>query len=111
VFATAYEIAERIARMQSEFSAHNICLDDGTFTKPEIGYFMETDPRFVSARRVLETVLSGDERKLRMADLGCLEGGYTVQFARMGLQALGLEVRDVNIAACWSVQSKTNLLT
>jgi hypothetical protein len=46
-----------------------------------------------------------------MADLGCLEGGYTVQFARMGLQALGLEVRDVNIAACWYVQSKTNLLT
>jgi hypothetical protein len=55
---------------------------------------METDPRFVSARRVLETVFPGDKSKFRIADLGCLEGGYTVEFARMGFQALGLEVRD-----------------
>ncbi len=95
--------------MQIEFTAHNIRLDDGTFTKPEIGFSMETDPRFVSARRVLETVFPGDKSQIRIADLGCLEGGYTVEFARMGFQALGLEVRDANIAACRYVKSKTNL--
>ena len=95
--------------MQIEFTAHNIRLDDGTFTKPEIGFSMESDPRFVSARRVLETVFPGDKSQIRIADLGCLEGGYTVEFARMGFQALGLEVRDANIAACRYVKSKTNL--
>ncbi len=95
--------------MQIEFTAHNIRLDDGTFTKPKLGYSMETDPRFVSARRILDTVFPGDKGKLRIADLGCLEGGYAVEFARMGFQALGLEVRDSNIAACRYVKSKTNL--
>ena len=60
--------------MAVEFTAHNIRLDDGTFTKPDIGYSMEAYPRFVSARRILETVFPGDKQDLRLADLGCLEG-------------------------------------
>jgi 2-polyprenyl-3-methyl-5-hydroxy-6-metoxy-1,4-benzoquinol methylase len=95
--------------MTVEFTAHNIRLDDGTFTKPEIGYSMESYPWFVSARRVIETVFPGDKTHLRLADLGCLEGGYAVEFARMGLQVLGMDVRDANIAACNYVKSKTDL--
>ncbi|MGB7492774.1 MAG: methyltransferase domain-containing protein [Candidatus Acidiferrum sp.] len=95
--------------MAVEFTAHNIRLDDGTLTKPDYGYSMEAYPWFVSARRILETVFPGDKKHLRLADLGCLEGGYAVEFARMGFQVLGIEVRDANIAACNYVKSKTSL--
>ena len=95
--------------MAVEFTDHNIRLDDGTLTLPDKAVSMEAHPWFVSARRVLETVFPGDKKHLRLADLGCLEGGYEVEFARMGFQVLGVEVRDANIAACNYVKSKTNL--
>jgi SAM-dependent methyltransferase len=95
--------------MAVEFTAHNIRLDDGTFTKPDYGRSMEAYPWFVSARRILETVFPGDKKHLRLADLGCLEGGYAVEFARMGFQVLGIEVRDSNIAACNYVKERTRL--
>jgi SAM-dependent methyltransferase len=94
--------------MTLEFTAHNIRLDDGTFTKPDSTSMVE-HPWFISARRVLETVFPGDKSQLRLADLGCLEGGYAVEFARMGFRVLGIEVRELNIAACNYVKSKTDL--
>jgi SAM-dependent methyltransferase len=66
-------------------------------------------PYFRSARGILETVFPGDKTKLRIADIGCLEGGYAVEFARMGFQVLGIEVRELNIAACNYVKSRTDL--
>ena len=95
--------------MSFEFTAHNIRLDNGAFTKPEKGISMEAYPSFISARRVLDTVFHGDKSGFRLADLGCLEGGYAVEFARMGFQVLGLEVRESNIAACDYVKANTNL--
>jgi 2-polyprenyl-3-methyl-5-hydroxy-6-metoxy-1,4-benzoquinol methylase len=90
------------------FTAHNIRLDDGTYTKPD-GVRMEAHPWFLAARRVLDAIFPGDKQHLRIADLGCLEGGYTVEFARLGFQALGLDVREANIEACRYVQSRVNL--
>jgi 2-polyprenyl-3-methyl-5-hydroxy-6-metoxy-1,4-benzoquinol methylase len=92
-----------------EFTAHNIRLDDGTFTKPESTRSMVEHPWFISARGILETVFPGDKSQLRLADVGCLEGGYAVEFARMGFRVLGIEVRELNIAACNYVKSKTDL--
>lgn len=92
-----------------EFTAHNIRLDDGTFTKSESGDTIAEHPWFVSARGVLDTVFPGDKSNFRVADVGCLEGGYAVEFARMGFQVLGIEVRESNVAACNFVKSKTNL--
>ena len=70
---------------------------------------METVSWFVSARRILEAIFPGDRKRLRLADVGCLEGGYAVEFARMGFQVVGIEVREANIVACNYVKSKTNL--
>ncbi len=95
--------------MPVSFTSHNIRLDDGSFTKPEVGYSMDVHPWFLAAKRILDAVFPGDKRHLRIADLGCLEGGYTVEFARLGLQALGLDVRELNIEACRHVQSRVAL--
>lgn len=91
------------------FSAHNIRLDDGTLTKPDEPWTMDAHPSFLSAKRVLQTVFPGDRKLLRIADLGCLEGGYSVEFARMGFEVLGVDVRESNIAACNYAKSKTVL--
>lgn len=91
------------------FTSHNIRLDDGTYTKPEAGPAIDQHPWFLAAKRILEATFPGDKTDVRLADLGCLEGGYTVEFARLGLQSLGLDVRESNIEACRYVQSKTVL--
>jgi hypothetical protein len=95
--------------MAIEFSGHNIRLDNGVLTKPEAEVLEETHPWFLSAARVLNVVFPSDRARIRVADLGCLEGGYAVGFARMGFQVLGLEVRDANMAACRYVKANTNL--
>ena len=92
-----------------EFTGHNIRLDDGTFTIPESTRSMVDHPTFVSARGILETVFPGDKSQLRVADVGCLEGGFSVEFARMGFRVLGIEVRELNMAACNYVKSKVDL--
>src|SRR4029077_15556991 len=95
--------------MDTEFTAHNIRLDNGSLTKPDVGHSMDANGWFVSARRVLDTVFPGDKSRYRLADLGCLEGGVAVEFARMGFQVLGIEVREANIAACNYEKAHTNL--
>ncbi len=95
--------------MRVEFTSHNIRLDDGTLTKPEVGHSMDRYPWFISARRILEVVFHGSKSQLRLVDLGCLEGGYSVEFARMGFQVLGMDIRESNIAACRYVKERTNL--
>lgn len=92
-----------------EFTAHNIRLDDGELTKPELPHDMSAEPWLVSAKRVLTLAFPGDKSGYSILDLGCLEGGYSVEFARMGFRAVGLEVRASSIAACNYVRSRVDL--
>jgi SAM-dependent methyltransferase len=94
--------------MTVAFTAHNIRLDCGARTKPDAGP-IEKEPVFLAARRALDIALTGDPSGYRIADLGCLEGGYSVEFARLGFQVLGLEVRSENFAACQHVKAGTDL--
>ena len=70
---------------------------------------MDVHPWFLAARRILDAAFPGSKEHLRIADLGCLEGGYSVEFARLGFQTLGIDVRESNIEACRYVQSKVAL--
>lgn len=91
------------------FTAHNIRLDDGTRTKPELGVTMDRHPHFISAKRVLSVIFPGTKSGIRLVDLGCCEGGYSVEFARMGFDVLGIEVRESNFAASTFVKQRTHL--
>jgi SAM-dependent methyltransferase len=95
--------------MSITFTAHNIRLDNGEFTKPDARFLMDVDPWFVSAKRVLKWTFPETPERFRIADLGCLEGGYAVEFARLGFQVVGIDIRANNIAACQYVKAKTNL--
>ena len=70
---------------------------------------MENYPWFVSAKRMLDTVFPGEKARYPIAGLLCLECGYSVGFARLGFQVLGVDVRASNIDACEYVKSRTSL--
>ncbi|HEY7291245.1 MAG TPA: methyltransferase domain-containing protein [Vicinamibacterales bacterium] len=91
------------------FTAHNIRLDDGTMTKPDAGGLLADGSWCRSVKRLLRTLYPGGLQGKRIVDLGCLEGGYTVEFARMGMDAVGLEVRPNNFANCRYVKERTSL--
>lgn len=90
------------------FSAHNICLDNGVFTKPEVDP-IDQQPWFKSAKRLLDSIFPGDKSGIKLADIGTLEGGYAVELARMGFQVVGVDVREVNIEICEWVKSQVDL--
>lgn len=95
--------------MSTEFTAHNVRLDDGTFTLPSVGDDMSLDPWFKSAKRALLFAFGGTLSGRRIVDLGCLEGGYTAEFARLGMDALGIEARQTNFENCMVVKNGVNL--
>lgn len=91
------------------FTAHNIRLADGTETMPEIGYLLADSPWLKAAQRVLRTFYRDTLPGKSIADLGCLEGGYTVEFSRMGMLATGIEVRQSNFDNCLRVREGSGL--
>src|SRR5579872_3546336 len=71
------------------FTAHNIELGDGRRTIPDKPLLSDT----AFTRSVLRTFelafCDRDLSKVRVIDLGCLEGGYTVALARAGYDVTG----------------------
>src|ERR1019366_732858 len=93
----------------SSFTAHNIRLDDGSLTKPEQPWQMEDLVLLKFTKRFLRILFPEGVAGKRLVDLGCLEGGYTVELARAGFDALGIEVRQSNFDNCQRVKAATNL--
>ena len=93
-----------------DFTAHNIELPGGARTWPEGRELLEDSSRCLTALRLLgEQCAPGERSSFRVADLGCLEGGYTVAFARAGYAVTGIEARAVNMAKCRLVREATDL--
>lgn len=90
-----------------EFTAHNIQLENGRRTRPKDSVLLGDTAWAVSAKRALKLVYPYGVQGKRIVDLGCLEGGFTVEFARMGFSAVGIEVRQTNFACC--TYAKENL--
>ncbi len=86
------------------FEGHNIRLDDGTETLPGFGYTMDRNPVLLSTLRSLRTIYPQGLEGRSIIDLGCLEGGFTTEFARAGMDATGVEVRDSNYRNCLYVR-------
>jgi SAM-dependent methyltransferase len=59
--------------------------------------FLQTDLRLRSIFRTLELIYGSELTNLRVADLGCLEGGFALALAQRGAQALGIEARKINM--------------
>lgn len=90
------------------FTAHNIRLADGTETLPGQPLTAGTG-RCQAALRDLAMAFPSYPYTPRVADLGCLEGGYAEAFARAGYAVTGIEVRTENIACCRYVANRAGL--
>lgn len=81
------------------FTAHNIALPDGSQTLP--GRELTADSGICQAAlRDLDLAFPGWIVPPRVADLGCLEGGYAAAFAQAGYDVTGFEIRAENFACC-----------
>jgi tRNA/tmRNA/rRNA uracil-C5-methylase (TrmA/RlmC/RlmD family) len=60
-------------------------------------------------KQFLRALFSDGFAGKRIVDLRCLEGGYTVELARAGLDVLGIEVWQSNFENCQRVKAATNL--
>lgn len=95
-----------------KFTAHNILLNDGEKTMGDRQTLMAESAMWTSIAQTLDFIFpkeSTDRSQLRVVDLGCLEGGYSVEFARLGFDTLGIEARQENLDKCHFAQSKLNL--
>ncbi len=95
--------------MPVRFTSHNIDLGNGERTRSHLPLTIEQEEWFCATRRTLDVLFPGDRSNVSVVDLGCLEGGYSVGFARMGFQTLGIEVRQASFEACEYARSKVNL--
>ena len=92
-----------------EFIAHNIRLDDGRLTMPDLGWTLDQSTVVHATNRLLKLAFPGGLTGRSIVDLGCLEGGHAVEFARAGMASTGIEIRDSNFANCQFVKQNLSL--
>lgn len=88
-----------------KFTAHNVLLKNGQTTMGTDQVLLSESAVWKSIENTLQLLNllpdSREERsKIRVADLGCLEGGYALEFARLGFDTLGIEAREENLVNC-----------
>ena len=87
------------------FTAHNIILPDGSQTLPGVTPVAEGGICRAALRTFGLFLKPGD----KIADLGCLEGGYAAALAAAGYDVLGVEARHRNYARCEYVRSRLDV--
>lgn len=93
------------------FIAHNVNLGEGKYTM-DPGHLqpLEETERWKSIERTIRLIFRPEEiSSLRVIDLGCLEGGYSLAFAKMGFQVTGMDAREENLEKCEWLKSHFNL--
>jgi len=94
------------------FTSHNIRLDNGENTMGNKQMLIADSAMWTSIEKTINLLVpAGQENrsKMRAVDLGCLEGGFSVQLARMGINTLGIEAREESIEKCNYVKANLNL--
>ena len=92
----------------SSFTAHNVRLDDGSYTFPQADP-VDTMGDYVCVRNLLPVLYPQGWTGRSIVDLGCLEGGFATEFARLGLDSTGIDVREANIANAEFIKARTDL--
>ncbi|HKC66196.1 MAG TPA: methyltransferase domain-containing protein [Pyrinomonadaceae bacterium] len=89
-----HDLRRRLAGQQ--WTSHNIRLSDAITTMPGQPDFLETDLRLKAILRAVSFLYRDSVSDLRVADLGCLEGGFALALAERGMRVTGIEARRKN---------------
>lgn len=88
----------RVARHR--WTAHNLELAPGVWTLPGASDFLATESRLAAILRVCRAFYGQRLDDVRVLDLACLEGGFSVGVALAGAEVLGLEAREDHLEKC-----------
>lgn len=82
------------------FTAHNVALPDGSQTLPRAELIADNGITRAALRDLDLAFPEVPRESVRVADLGCLEGGHAAAFASAGYDVTGYEVRTENMLCC-----------
>src|SRR2546429_3042549 len=85
------DLRKRLAKQQ--WTSHNVQLNEEITTMPGQPDFVRTDMRLQAIQRVLRILYRDHLSTLRIADLGCLEGGFAMALSHQGATVLAIEAR------------------
>jgi SAM-dependent methyltransferase len=104
----AGELKLRAEREHGPWTAHNIHLGGGVYTlgDPVAG---GSELRMRRAVQVVADLLPRPVETLRVADLGCLEGGFAVEFAQRGAEVVAIDGREANLGKVRVAQEALSL--
>ncbi len=91
-----------------QFTAHNMLFPDGSYSIGPNVPLLETQGEVTKVIGFLKDFLKISEGA-KLVDLGCLEGGHSLEFARAGFDTTGVEIRQQNIDCCNYVLAKSGL--
>jgi SAM-dependent methyltransferase len=84
---------DELTALHGPWTSHNIELAPGVWTRPGEGHDGH-DRAFARLLRAVLGVTGKPAEELRVLDLACLEGYYSVAFARLGAEVVGIEGRE-----------------
>jgi SAM-dependent methyltransferase len=100
-------LRDRLARQR--WTAHNLQLTPDVVTLPGQPDFLTTNAHLLAIQRFLRALFRGPIASVRIADLGCLEGGFSLALAQLGAEVVGVEARADNFEKCRLVQEHFDL--
>jgi ubiquinone/menaquinone biosynthesis C-methylase UbiE len=95
---------EEVRERYGEWSAMSIHLGSGLYTLPPA-----EDMRMRRIVQIACDILQKPISQLRVLDLACLEGHYAIEFAMHGASAVGIELREANLAKAIFAKNSLNL--
>jgi len=72
-------------------------------------YKIKDLPGLVAHKKLLNLVFPNNKENYSLVDLGCLNGKFTLEFAKMGFRSIGFEIRKQNYNECLENQKKSGL--
>lgn len=91
------EQLETVIDQWGPWTAHNIELAPGLYTRPENG--ATPNPRLRQVLQLVSDIMGSEDLSgVRVADLGCLEGAFAIELALHGAEVVGIEGRESNVS-------------
>ena len=95
--AATREQLQSVIDQWGPWTAHNIELAPGLYTRPESG--TTPNPRLRQVLQLVSDIMGSEDLSgVAVADLGCLEGAFAIELALHGAQVVGIEGRETNVS-------------
>jgi 2-polyprenyl-3-methyl-5-hydroxy-6-metoxy-1,4-benzoquinol methylase len=95
--------------MLNSFTSNKIIFEDGTTNHDKDIATVIQMPQFNCVKKFINLFYQGQFDNKSLVDLGCLEGAWSYEFAKMGFDVTGIEVRKNNFKNCEVVKEKSKL--